>query len=179
MRKYCNLIVIENGRIETYFLDNRQKWLIGRAGSESRPDIELQSKTVSRRQGELRLVGTSWMYRDCCGKNGTILDGKRIRPRQTGSIPHIELEDGDVFIFGSGDSGAINSETVWALYTTKDVDDEWRTVDTSGYDKIRFKCRNFMTEAKNPEKGFYVIKDDGAAIYMGGRTYLSGYMELG
>ena len=43
------LVIIENGQIKTYTLDDKIKWEIGRPSKNNNPDIKLRSTTVSRK----------------------------------------------------------------------------------------------------------------------------------
>ena len=48
------LIVIENGKLSIYTLDDRLSWELGRPTGSNHPDIELLSSTVSRRHGKFQ-----------------------------------------------------------------------------------------------------------------------------
>ena len=44
-----NLIVIENGQLNIYLLDNQVVWEVGRMSKEHTPDIPMHATTISRR----------------------------------------------------------------------------------------------------------------------------------
>ena len=50
------LIVIENGQLSTYTLDDRLVWEVGRASKDNLPDIRLHSETVSRKHGKFQNI---------------------------------------------------------------------------------------------------------------------------
>ena len=51
-----NLILIENGQIFSYVLDNKNSWEIGRPSKDNIPDIKLHSATVSRKHGKFQNI---------------------------------------------------------------------------------------------------------------------------
>ena len=53
-KKENNLIIIENGQLTSYMLDNKNVWEVGRPSKENIPDIKLHSATVSRRHGKFQ-----------------------------------------------------------------------------------------------------------------------------
>ena len=67
-----NLIVIENGQINTYMLDDKLLWRIGRVSKNNEVDIKLYSATLSRRHGSIQNQDGFWFYLDYNGKNGTV-----------------------------------------------------------------------------------------------------------
>ena len=66
------LIVIENGQLTSYDLDNRLIWEVGRPSKDNLPDIKLHSLTVSRKHGRFQNIDGMWFYLDKNGKNGTV-----------------------------------------------------------------------------------------------------------
>ena len=73
-----HLIVIENGKLQNYPLDNKLLWEIGRPSKENHPDIRMYSATVSRKHGKFVNRDGCWFYVDGYGKNGTVYNGKHI-----------------------------------------------------------------------------------------------------
>ncbi|MCM1186519.1 MAG: FHA domain-containing protein [Lachnoclostridium sp.] len=106
-----NFIVIENGQLTVYPLDDKIAWEIGRVSKENRPDIILHSTTVSRKHGRFQNVDGVWFYLDYNGKNGTVYNQKHITSGLNGRVKPVVLKDGDVFVFGG---------TVWGLYITRE-----------------------------------------------------------
>lgn len=177
-RKNNNLIVIENGQISTYLLDDKLQWTVGRISKENHPDIKLHSLTVSRSHGIFRNVDGVWFYVDGNGKNGTVYNKSRIRLGKNGKINPIMIKDGDIFVFGGGEEEIINSKTIWAMFTEKEIDTLWRVVDTKGLDEVVFHSGRREMAYHKPDKGTVINMENGIAIYMGDITYLSGEIEI-
>ena len=172
------LIVIENGHLSTYALDDKLSWRVGRPVGENQPDIRLYSSTVSRRHGEFRNMDGIWFYLDYNGKNGTVFNGNHIGAGIKGRVKPILLKDGDELIFGGGNEAAINSKTVWSIFCTQGYDSNWRVADTMGVECLRLSDGREEYELNDLKKGIVIEKDSGIAIYMGDITYLSGTMRI-
>lgn len=177
-KKENSLIIIENGQIKTYDLDNKTEWYLGRPSKDNIPDIKLHLNTVSRKHGKFQNIDGVWFYMDYNGKNGTVYNHKRIRAGRNGRISPLMLENGDVFVFGGGEEERIGCKTVFGLFSTKSFDSDFRTVDSKGYDKLEFKSGTKTSCFSSAKKGFVLEEEEGIAIYMGDLTYLSGKMEL-
>ena len=67
----ANLVVLEDGAVRSYPLNENQIWKIGRKNPESENDIELESKIVSRKHGQIQSVDGDWLYIDNGCMNGT------------------------------------------------------------------------------------------------------------
>ncbi len=173
-----NLIVIENGCISSYSLDDRLVWELGRSSRDSKPDIRLHSATVSRRHGKFQNMDGIWFYIDYRGKNGTVYNDKHITAGLNGRVKPIMLKDGDVFVFGGGEEAVISCKTIWAMYSRKDFAGRWRVEDTKGLSKVCFTDGVDTTIMQNPAKVTIVEKSDGMAIYMGNITYLYGDISV-
>lgn len=173
-----NLIVIENGGLSTYLLDDRLVWEVGRPSKDNMPDIKLYSATVSRKHGRFQNMDGVWFYLDNNGKNGTVYNEKHIEAGLRGRVKPVMLEHGDIFIFGGGMEAVINSKTIWARYSTRYFGTDWRVVDTKGVESFRFADEEGITELEKPPKGTVVEKRNGLAIYMGDVTYLAGEIRL-
>lgn len=176
--KSNNLIVIENGQLSAYSLDDKLQWDVGRPSKDNNPDIKLYSSTASRKHGSFRNMDGIWFYVDGNGKNGTVYNKKRIKTGLKGRVKPVMLSDGDVFVFGGGEEEVINSATIWALFTERRLDQVWRVTDTKGYKNIMFTDENKEIKYCMPEKGTVVSMEGGIAIYMGDLTYLSGDIEV-
>lgn len=177
-KKANNLIIIENGQLTVYPLDDKNVWEIGRPSKENHPDIKLHSTTVSRKHGKFQNMDGVWFYLDYNGKNGTVYNQKHITPGFNGRVKPVVLNDGDIFVFGGGEEAVINCKTIWGLYITKDFGEIWRIADSKGYSQIQFITANKTTTLNRPDKGTVIEKDNGMAIYMGDLTYLIGDMEM-
>ena len=173
-KKGNSLVVIENGQLTTYCLDDRVTWEVGRPSKENIPDIKLHSATVSRKPGRFQNMDGLWFYVDKKGKNGTVYNGRHVTPGIRGRIKPITLNNGDILIFGGGEEASINSKTIWSMFTEREFDERWRVEDTKGLDRLIFTSGNQSTELAQPAKGTVIEKEDGIAIYMGDITYLIG-----
>ena len=177
-RKGNNLILIENGQLTMYALDDKNSWEVGRPSRDNVPDIRLRSSTVSRKHGKFENKDGIWIYRDYYGKNGTFYNHKHIEKGPRGRVKPIMLKDGDVFVFGGGQEEVINGKTIWGLFMEKYFEESWRTVDSKGYSQLSFLSGDDETSFFEPEKGTVVEKEDGIAIYMGDLTYMIGDMRM-
>lgn len=173
-KKGNSLVVIENGQLTTYSLDDRVIWEVGRPSKENIPDIILHSTTVSRQHGRFQNMDGIWFYVDRFGKNGTVYNGKHVTPGLRGKVKPITMNNGDVLIFGGGDEAVINSKTIWAMFSNRRFDERWRVEDTRGLSRLSFTDGNQATVYEKPVKGTVIEKEDGIAIYMGDVTYLIG-----
>lgn len=172
------LIVIENGQLSSYMLDDRLVWEVGRASKDNMPDIRLYAETVSRKHGRFQNIDGVWFYVDYYGKNGTVYRGKHVAAGVGGRSKPIMLKDGDVFIFGGGREAVINHKTVWAVFVAHGSDERWRVADTKGLTLLDFSDGKTECKRENPQKGTIIDLERGMAIYMGDITYLVGDMEL-
>jgi len=177
-KKENTIIVIENGQLKTYSLDNRLVWQIGRVTKDNDPDIKLHLATVSRKHGRLQNIDGTWFYMDHKGKNGTIYNGKQIKQGIKGRVKPVTLQNGDVLIFGGGEEAIISYKTVWSLFITSTIDDAWRVEDTKGISKLVFTDGEDTTMMECPPKGTVIEKENGMAIYMGDVTYLLGNLAV-
>lgn len=100
--KINRLIVIENGQLISYDLDNKLVWEVGRPSINNVPDIKLHTLTVSRKHGRFQNMDGMWFYIDKKGKNGTVYNGKYITTGLKGRIKPVALKNGDILIFGGG-----------------------------------------------------------------------------
>lgn len=55
IKKSNNLVVIENGQLTQYSLDDKNVWEVGRPSRDNVPDIKLHSTTASRKHGKADL----------------------------------------------------------------------------------------------------------------------------
>lgn len=177
-RKGNNLILIENGQLSSYVLDDKNNWEIGRPSKDNIPDIKLHSVTVSRKHGKFQNMDGIWFYLDYNGKNGTIYNHKHLQAGLNGRIKPVMLKDGDTFVFGGGEEEVINCKTIWGMYLETVFDEQWRVVDSKGYSAVSFVTAEGETKLVELEKGTIVKKENGIAIYMGDLIYLIGDMEV-
>jgi pSer/pThr/pTyr-binding forkhead associated (FHA) protein len=172
------LIVIENGQLLSYTLDDKLVWDVGRASRGNMPDIRLHSATVSRQHGRFQNIDGMWFYYDKNGKNGTVYNGTHMKPGIRGRVRPVPLKDKDILIFGGGEEAVIDSRTIWALFTEKIFDDRWRVEDTKGLATLKFSDGEQTRVLEQPKKGTVMEMKGGMAIYMGDVTYLTGTVNV-
>lgn len=172
------LVVIYEGQIAEYCLDDKTVWNVGRPSKDNFPDIEMCSATVSRKHGKFQNMNGVWFYVDNSGVNGTVYNGKHITKNSWGQIKPVLLNDGDIFIFGCGDEPVINADTVWAMFNTGGSDGVWRKADTGGRHIITFKCGDRTITKQDPAVGTVFGNDSGIVIFMGDTIYMTGEISL-
>lgn len=74
-----NLIVIENGQLNTYLLDTRLVWEVGRMSKDNIPDITMHATTISRKHGKFQNMDGIWFYMDYKTTNKTLQNGRGSR----------------------------------------------------------------------------------------------------
>ena len=177
-RIFNNLIVIENGKLNTYFLDDKQVWEVGRPVADNEPDIACHSSTVSRKHGRFENMDGIWFYLDNNGKNGTVYNDRHIDAGRNGRIKPIMLSDGDVLIFGGGQRASINSRTIWCMFSTRYYSEQWRVIDTKDCSRIDVTDGEEVVTYKSPVKGSVMGRNRGVVIYMGDISYLLGDVSV-
>lgn len=124
----AKLIVLENGNLRVYMLDDRAEWLIGREDRLNGicPDISFQSPIVSRKHGRLCNVEGRWFFIDNPQNlNGTFHNGvKLIRSVHSGQ-QHTALFSGDILRIDNADLRQPSRDGVMMLFTTGNVIGEW------------------------------------------------------
>lgn len=179
MNSYENqLIVIENGLLTTYCLDDKPVWELGRGSSEFRPDIRLHALTVSRKHGRFQNIEGCWYYVEYDVKNRTRYNDQFIRRGLGGRVRPVMLQNGDALVFGGGENGRLDSRTVWALFSTRCRKEPWRVVDTRNAQLLTFSDGRDVVRLDKPPKGTVIEQEEGLGIYMGDLSYLCGKTAL-
>ncbi len=173
-----NLVVIENGKLNTYMLDDKEAWEVGRLSRNSSPDIAFCSPTVSRKHGKFQNMDGIWFYLDYSGKNGTVYKDEKIKAGARGRIKPILLSDKDVLIFGGGANADVNSQTIWTMYSTKSYEDNWNVVDTKGKEQLEVTDGIHTRQCVNLKKGTVIELEHGTVIYMGEVSFVTGGVSL-
>lgn len=169
-----NLVVIEDGLLTVYDLDDKNVWEVGRMSKYGKPDIRLNQLTISRKHGKFENMDGIWFYVDYNGKNGTIHNGKHIESGYNGRIKPVLLNDRDIFIFGANKEELFTSKSVWAMFLTRKYGEYWKVINTKGCEKIKFSYKNKEMIIDNKQKGNVEVLDDAIIICMGDFTYVSG-----
>lgn len=173
-----NLVVIENGNINNYELDDKEIWNVGRPTKSNAPDIGMNIPTISRKHGLFRRIDGLWFYVDASGKNGTVYKNKKIKKGLNGNVRPVMLKDGDTFVFGGDETAVICDNTVWAMFYSKSSSNYWKKIDTAGANKLNFSNGQLDTECSNLVKGTVIKLGNDMAVYMGDATYVSGNMKI-
>ena len=147
-----NLIVIENGQLNIYLLDNQVVWEVGRMSKEHTPDIPMHATTISRRHGRFQNMDGIWFYMDENPKNGTIRNQKKL---------------------SSGLHGRVKP-----FFRTRYYDAPWRAMDSRGCSKFLIVDGATRTKLADPEPGSVVECEHGMVIYMGALTYVIGPLKV-
>lgn len=176
MNKESYFVVIQGGHIESYALNDRAEWRIGRPTAENHPEIPLLVPTISRQHGVLK-YDNGWRYRDGGGKNGTLYNERPLEKRH-GRMKSFEIKDNDKFLFGSAGERVINSNTVFALYTECAAAGCWKSEDTAGYRRIVLNNGVRQYRFDRPTKGTVLTVGNEIAIYMGDITFLTGNLTV-
>ena len=173
----CNtLIVIQNGQLKEYCLDDKPVWTVGRPTPENTPDIKLLSKTVSRKHGTFKASNGIWFYSDEYSTNGTKYNGKKMKLNSFKRKIPVILNDGDVFIFGSPRKDF--SDLTWALYSRLAFTDSWQVIYSKGYSALEFSLADEKIMFDKPEIGTHMKNNGGIAIYMGDKTFVTGNIKV-
>lgn len=172
------LVVIENSRFSVLDLSARPQWSVGRVSRDNQPDIAFESKTISRSQGSFASEDGIWFYSDF-SRNGTMHNGVLIEGGLGGRIRSVMLEDGDILLFGSGNSREITEQTGFALYIEGRGWDNWRGISARD-NKVFSVAIGSEPEipVENPEKGTVRLGREGAVLFMGETIYLGGEASL-
>ena len=169
------LVVIENGLLKSYILDDQAEWPVGRAAIGG---IRMTVPTVSRQQGLFCNMNGIWFYIDGKAKNGTFLNGTMLKAGIGGRQKPVLLKHKDVLLFGAGQEPVIDSRVVWSLFLEKSYGDEWRAENTAGWRILQFTDENRSVSYKDPVMGTVVESEAGIAIYMGEITWLNGAIRV-
>ena len=173
-----NLIVIENGQLNIYLLDNQVVWEVGRMSKEHTLDIPMHATTISRRHGRFQNMDGIWFYMDENPKNGTIRNQKKLSSGLHGRVKPVMVSPGDVFVFGGGENAVVSPATVWAFFRTRYYDAPWRAMDSRGCSKFLIVDGATRTKLADPEPGSVVECEHGMVIYMGTLTYVIGPLKV-
>lgn len=120
----ANFVVLENGMVRSFKLEEQERWVIGRVSDGMNQDIKLESRIASREHGTILSIDGDWYYKEE-SLNGTYHNGKKLMKERNDIV---RLRHGDVLRIGS--KKLANSEVmgVWMMFTTGSIGDKWRAV---------------------------------------------------
>lgn len=95
---------------------------------ESENDIELESKIVSRKHGQIQSVDGEWYYIDNGSLNGTYYNGSKIKANDHGEFDAVKLSNGDILRIDSDSLDYPEERGVFFLFTTEGIGNQWKTV---------------------------------------------------
>ena len=72
----------------------------------------------------------------------------------------------------------MNCKTIWAMFTNKSYEEEWKVVDTQGCESITLTDGTDRICVDHLYKGMVIEEKDGFGIYMGDLTYLIGDIRI-
>lgn len=121
----ATLVILENDKVRSCSLQDKNSWTVGRPTGENTPDIPLYSEIAGRKHAEIMGLGSEWFYIDKGSINGTYHNGKKIHKGINGSITPVSLNNGDVLRIDSENLSCPDSRGVWMLFTTDRVEGEW------------------------------------------------------
>lgn len=128
------LLVLEQGKIRHYELEEKKRWTIGRTATGNTPDIPLSSSIASRVHGEIALVDSEWFYFDLGSLNGTLYNGKKVKKGLNGRICPVMLKNGDILQIDRSNVDKADPRSVWMLFSTEGISGEWSYYSLSGRD---------------------------------------------
>lgn len=176
--KENNLVVIEDGQLKSYVLDNKLVWELGRPTRDVIPDIKLRANTVSRQHGRFQNIDGTWYYVDKLGKNGTVFNGKFLTAGIRGRFRPVILKEGDVLVFGGSKTGEIDKKSSWALFMEHSFETKWRVESTKGLTRMAIYDGENSVLLDNPAFGTVICRDNGTVIYLGEIAYLAGNVSI-
>lgn len=172
------LIVIENGKLSHYNLNQKDNWSIGRISKNSQTDILLDSDTVSRNHGTFSREEGYWFYMDH-SKNGTIYNGTPMTKGLGGRTKSIMLEQGDVLVFGSNNKAKVTEETAWAFFCSLPMNGEWKRFNYRADQQI-FVSDGTERKSANGLQMCQVLEfSKGILISLNGTVYWCGDLQVG
>lgn len=119
------LVILEQGDVQCYRLDEAAQWSLGRKTPKNNPDIALKSSVVSRCHGTFLLVDDQWFYCDQGSLNGTVYNGKKVRCGLNRRIMPVMLKNGDVLRIDHSSAGKSDPRGVWMLFSTERIPGKW------------------------------------------------------
>lgn len=122
------LIILEDGKIQSYSLNEKNKWTVGRFNREYRPNITMHSEIVSRRHAVFFKEGVEWYYQDKGSVNGTWYNGRKLQAALDGKYRPVRLKNGDVLRIDSSNLDRPDDNGVWMLFSTEVTNENWDIV---------------------------------------------------
>ncbi len=90
------LFILADHKLTGIELDRQKRWVLGRKAGDNTPDINVSSRIVSRKHGELICIEGCWYYSNNSQNiNATFYNGREIKPGFSGQRRPIELKHGD------------------------------------------------------------------------------------
>ena len=172
------LILVGDTGIESYNLDLKVKWNVGRPTSNNCPDIPLRSPIISRDHGYFRNINGVWGYIDKNSKNGTLYNGTKMSSGLKNRYKTVLVNDGDTFLFGGGEEYSLNGKNILGVYVNTDLGDDWEIIDVREYSQIVFETKECNRTIRRTNE-IYVIKQKSCmAIYTGDIVYKIGDIDV-
>lgn len=125
------LVILERGRIQTVYLNDREEWSFGRTDPcrGHLPDISVSSRLVSRMHGWFSRTEEEWFFTDCPQNlNGTWHNGRKITRSRRGIRRFVPLEEGDVLRIGDMEPGTPAPEGAVIFFTLSYSRKNWEGI---------------------------------------------------
>lgn len=122
----ASLVVLEDGQVQTYLLEGKSIWHIGRISSArpQNPDICFHSLLVSREHGWLQKVEGQWFYIDNpLNKNGTFFNGRKLSRPLSGMKQPVPLESSDLLRI---EGNRPDSQGILMLFLDPAIEGTWK-----------------------------------------------------
>lgn len=124
----AQLIILEDGQIQSYSLNQKKEWTFGRFNREYRPNITMHSEIVSRRHAMFFKSNDEWYYQEEGSLNGTWYNGRKLQVEPDGNYRPVRLKNGDVLRIDSSNLDRPDENGVWMLFSTEVTNDNWNIV---------------------------------------------------
>ncbi|MBR5533630.1 MAG: ATP-binding cassette domain-containing protein [Ruminiclostridium sp.] len=136
-KREATLVILDQGKVRTVALKDRERWTLGRAAGTITPDIPLQSTIASRQHGEFLCHDGRWYYKEGGSVNGTFHNGRFMGPETGGKTRMTILNSGDTLRIDYKDLTRPDERGVWMLFTTDLGAVTWRYRDLKGQSLCR------------------------------------------
>jgi len=106
-------------------------------------DLIIHSSIVSRRHGVFFVNDGKCWYRDCNSRNGTYVNGAKLKKYDDNWSEPVMLQDGDILKIDRSEASESHPEAVEILFRYScQGDDIWKTFDFDGTEEVRLGRQN-------------------------------------
>lgn len=170
------LVVLEEGTIQSYSLEEKQQWSMGRKAPGNSPDIVLLSAIAGRKHGNFLCMDGNWFFVDGGSINGTYYNGQKVERSTDDSVRPVPLRNGDVLRIDSSDLSQPDKRGVWMLFTTDPIGKQWINYPLDKHSDTYIgrdeECCQIVWEQP------YISRKHAKITYMNGSYYISDCKSL-